>query len=619
MDRWTAKAALIVVFGMVVSAVALLPSVQGQAEQGPAQYRQFVPLVAGDSATGPTPGSQGSPAAGLASELTAANSDAARVATLEKLSKALGIGVYAADGTPIVTGAEQSSQDFYYYEPEIVTMAASLGRGERWSFDDIAAFLNGPGLLANGATVTAVQVQAGVAKAISEAEANASATASFEPVFVHQLGLKHTPADDLADISTATSARVLDAAQRAVILDDFLISLKPASTQVAASSALTTAANGVLTQSRVTAQGTCGDFKGTEAVRNLGKFAAGFVEIAGKVIQVATLPIDAFHGASLAYGVKVEALADNLHTHYGHESAGVPLDFPIRVTMLDDLPQAEIDCGWMIGITFPKKGPIPNVKVEWDSGTLESHGKVVCEQICQLTGSDGVATLHFEPKQEQAPYTGVLTSETGRVEANALYLTSLGNMFGAVDEVVTPKTADFVWNVEWHEKGSWEGQVTTTWSADGEVASGTTNVRFEVGLAAPGEGDTHTNVYKLAEGTTTWTQSLDTCLPATKTGTTAQPAGSAALTVTEKDGTMTYEFASFGSVNLAPYTVVCGDDDPISVDVFSFAAGFPFPLGGEDNPRFTGPPQPVGNTITGSTTLVLDDGTVSWTWKLTKK
>ena len=227
MDRWTAKAALIVVFGVVVSALVLLPSARSEADTGPAQYRKFVPLVAGDSATGSTPGSQGSPASDLASELTSANGDAARVATLEKLSKALGIGVYAADGTPIVTGAEQSSQDFYYYEPEIVTMAASLGRGERWSFDDVAAFLNGDGLLANGATVTALQVRAGVAKAISEAEANAGATASFEPVFVHQLGLKHTPADDLADTSMPTSAPVLDAAQRAVILDDFLIGLDP--------------------------------------------------------------------------------------------------------------------------------------------------------------------------------------------------------------------------------------------------------------------------------------------------------------------------------------------------------------------------------------------------------
>ena len=94
--------------------------------------------------------------------------------------------------------------------------------------------------------------------------------------------------------------------------------------------------------------------------------------------------------------------------------------------------------------------------------------------------------------------------------------------------------------------------------AGGEVASGTTTVRFELGSAAPGEGDTHTNIYKLAEGTTTWTQSIHTCLPATKTGTTAQPPESAALTVTETDGTMTYEFASFGKVNLAPYTVVCG-------------------------------------------------------------
>jgi hypothetical protein len=287
--------------------------------------------------------------------------------------------------------------------------------------------------------------------------------------------------------------------------------------------------------------------------------------------------------------------------------------------MLDEVTQTQIECGWMAGITYPKQGPIPNIKIQWDYDTLQQHGTITCGLDCQQTGDDGIATLVFQPKQEQAPYTGPLTSETGRVEANALYLSSLGNMYGPVSEAATPKLVDFVWNVEWHAKGTWEGTVTDTWTADGqEFAHGTANVKFELALASPGEGDSHTNIYKLTQASMQWDQSLEDCRPSPKTGTDSLDPGSTDLTVTEKDGQMTYEFTTHSGKKV-PYTVVCGDDDPVSVAVFSSPVAFPFPMGGEEDPHYQGQSQPIGTTITGSTTVVTDSGTVKWTWKLTKK
>ncbi|MEO9256170.1 MAG: hypothetical protein ABI305_11545, partial [Tepidiformaceae bacterium] len=507
MRAWTGRIALMMVFGVVVALVAILPAASGIAE--PARpFHQTVPFVAADSATGSTSGSPNSAAGKLVGDLTTAASDEARTTVINSVFDALHIGVYGADGTTIVSGAEKSSQDYYFYDAETATMAASFGRADRWSFDDLATLFNQTKVL--NMPITAVQLQMAVSNTIQQAQGHTAEAAWLSPLLVQELGLKHLPADDLT-ASFATSAPVLDALQRTLIVSDLLIALPHANTQVAASSNLAEASNGILKQAPVTAQAACGDFHGTEAIRNIGKFAAGFIDIAGKAIQAVAFPLDALHGSVLAFSIKVEALADNLKTHYGHETAGTPLEFPVRVSMLDNLPKKLIDCGWMAGLTFPKKGPIPLIKMDWDTGALESHGTTTCGVSCQITNDDGIATLKFQPKQEQAPYTGPLTSETGRVEASAQFLTSLGNMFGGVNEAVTPKSADFVWNVEWHSQGAWEGQMTMTWDDQNRSSQGTTDVRFEVALPAPGEGDIHTNVYTITKAIMNYSDSQHGC------------------------------------------------------------------------------------------------------------
>ena len=127
------------------------------------------------------------------------------------------------------------------------------------------------------------------------------------------------------------------------------------------------------------------------------------------------------------------------------------------------------------------------------------------------TGDDGIATLSFQPKQEHAPYDGRLTSEKGKVDANALYLSSLGNMFGPVNEFATPRLADITWEVGWHEKGAWTGQISMKWTSPNATAEGTTDVRFELGLAAPGEGAIHTNVYQITKATMQWSDTNAGC------------------------------------------------------------------------------------------------------------
>lgn len=611
-----ARAALIVALGIIASLVAVLPSKSSVAEPA-GQYHQFVPMVVADSAAPPV--TADSQAAQLAEDLAAATTDDARSAVLYKVFDTLHIGVYNGDGTPIVSGAETSGQDFYLYTLETDVMAASLGRADRWSFDDLAAFLNKPGALGGGDTVTGQQLQTALANVIHDSQQTPNDAMSFLPLLVRELGLQHSPADDVT--AGDTSAATLDALQRQLLLTDLLMSLPHGDAQVTSTS-LPEDTNGILRRSGVTAQNVCTDIKGSKAARNLGKFAAGFVEVAGKVISVITAPVDLSHGITLALGVKVEALTDNLKTHYGHEDPGAELQFPVRVRMLDEVTQTQIDCGWMAGIEYPKQGPIPNIKIEWDTMALEKHGTITCGVACQQTDSDGIATLIFNPKQEAKPYgEGRLTSEKGRVEANALYLSSLGNMFGPVNEVVTPKTADFVWEVEYHAKGAWEGTITMNWDQGGQVASGTAHVRFELGLAAPGEGDVHTNVYQLTEGSVQWTQSIPHCQPPSKSGTDILPKGIGALTVTETADTMTYKFTYTGKGIRPTYTIICGDDDvqmPVEMPVTPVL--FFLPLADAGGAEYTSQPGALGDVIKGSVIVVGDDGaSFRWEWNLKRE
>ncbi len=83
------------------------------------------------------------------------------MSALNHIFDALHIGVYSGDGTPIVSGAETSSDDFYFYEPEVQMLAASLERGDRWSVDDIVAVLNGPHVLSQD--ITSEQLERAIA------------------------------------------------------------------------------------------------------------------------------------------------------------------------------------------------------------------------------------------------------------------------------------------------------------------------------------------------------------------------------------------------------------------------------------------------------------------------
>ena len=149
----------------------------------------------------------------------------------------------------------------------------------------------------------------------------------------------------------------------------------------------------------------------------IGEAADGVLD---KVNKIRDIPLDGIHGAILAFSIRTVAPERVDPVHWNHdESERNVLEIPVRVVMLDDLPE-RIDCGPLAGMKFPRKGPVPNVPVTWNSAKLENHGQVICEERCSKdpigytikTGPDGTATLRLRLNTEPMPAVGEELEET---------------------------------------------------------------------------------------------------------------------------------------------------------------------------------------------------------------
>ena len=175
MIRVVGRTAAIGVVGAIVVFTATFLAATGSRADSARPHKVVAPLLAADSSTG----ASDSQASRLVTDLSAATTPDGRVSALNHIFDALHIGVYSGDGTPIVSGAETSSDDFYFYEPEVQMLAASLERGDRWSVDDIVAVLNGPHVLSQD--ITSEQLERAIANTIRDAAAHPSDPAWRRP------------------------------------------------------------------------------------------------------------------------------------------------------------------------------------------------------------------------------------------------------------------------------------------------------------------------------------------------------------------------------------------------------------------------------------------------------
>ncbi len=430
----------------------------------------------------------------LAAAVANAPSDNARYDALLDVFSAIGVGVYGNDGTQILGGAERGANDFYLYRTEVQLMAAALGRGDTSNVADLARTLSEMDVLESGADVNPELLRQVLISGAQEANATPNADDALIPLIARQLGLTHATPYDLF-LATAMEDLQFDALQSFLILASIALPIIAENgpvvgetTQIAAQT------DGVLKMTPVTeSDNPCDSQIGTgwkEAWAG-SKWFLGFVKVIGSTAKIALVAIDGLHGSVLAYSVLAYSLDELLETHYGHDGEGQAINFRLRVEMVDELPENVIKCGWMLGVEFPKKGPIKDVWVAWDMTGLPGHGRTICEDPCKKTDANGVATLTFVPKAEANPNSGWVVEDRGQVTGVAMYQSRHKNALGSINQIITPKTGRTMWAIAYHETPGYTVELTLTYDAsfaidfpdpqaDDWFASGDGSIKFTI-------------------------------------------------------------------------------------------------------------------------------------------
>jgi uncharacterized protein (TIGR03437 family) len=416
-----------------------------------------------------------------------------RYATLLSLMEYLRIGVYKVTGEAIVSGAERGVLDFYLYDFEVQTLARALGAPSSvFDLDQIARSLTDMGFRSGDAPLSAAELRQDIIDATRAAAQTPDDQTSLSLLLVRELGLAKGYDTVLDEPAVSFS---FDEFQRFLLLSDAtlpVLEMLPVPVRVTRVSE----AKHPKAASRRAESGPCVTI-GTSDVKivwsidrllwkwllkRVNKTAASLAGLAGPII-------DGLHGSLLALSVQVRALNSTAGPiHYSHGAPVGELKFSVLVEMLDQLPQAVIECGWLAGVAIPNKGPIPDVPILWEIPELEMHGEIACdENTCAKTGQDGVATLIFRPRQEEQPNQGSQEDATNVVNGIALIHTRFfhipvidievpipnGNVLGLVSQLLFPKLGGTRWFVTFHRGNrQWSGSVQITQSGSKTVPAG---------------------------------------------------------------------------------------------------------------------------------------------------
>lgn len=357
----------------------------------------------------------------LAQAVTHARSTPARREAVTAVMRALRVGVYTGKGRAIVRGADRGSGDVYAYDFEVKALAAGLARHDATSLNDLAARLATAGIGVNGAPLTgAVLGQVIASRTRTAIRGHASHPAVG--LIARDLGLARG-----VDIAAPLAADkpLLDPLQTWLIAADIaapLLHRAAARPRVALAHAASACNNNSTGR-------TAGDIV-------LGKWVAGLTPATAPLTVLNELT-DLVHGVAIAYSARLFKVPTDTATAWGTNGpgSGKPIRFQVRAEMLDDLGEA-INCGALAGYTVPPKGPISGVQIEWDVKSLYDQGVVTCDAACTQTQGDGVATLAFQPFDEDlgglagAP----LITTTGAATASATMQFKNGNALGAIAE-----------------------------------------------------------------------------------------------------------------------------------------------------------------------------------------
>ena len=372
---------------------------------------------------------QAAKARALVKGVAGAQSTAARERALLRVFRALRAGVYTGVGKAVVRGAERRSTDVFLYRTEVRAIAGGLGTDRALDGDALAARIGALGVKRrDGAALTAADLVGPLPGAVRRAKASRRSRAALGTLLVAELARR-------AKRPLGGEKARFDALQAWLIGAEVL------------------SAHGGRT--RALAQATAAQdarpcFPGQGRVKKLVDGFGIFGDVVSEGLETAgNLGAGPLHALGLAALIDVQATRTGQvsETHYGpgHPATfgrqpGGRLVFQVGVQMVAEPHDRLIRCGPLAGMKFPKKGPIPDIPINWDGlvtnglRILGFHGTVTRKD--EKTGPDGVAVLTFQPHDEPVPGLGEERLVVGVLQPEAEVFTGLGNKFGNFNEIV---------------------------------------------------------------------------------------------------------------------------------------------------------------------------------------
>jgi hypothetical protein len=115
--------------------------------------------------------------------------------------------------------------------------------------------------------------------------------------------------------------------------------------------------------------------------------------------------------------------------------------------MKDELPEAVISCGELVGRRFPRQGPMGGLEVVWTAlDALRKHGTIGYNPAPgkgarPKTNHLGNAWVTLVPRDEDRPGKGEIQVARGEIGGAPLYLSGSGTVSGELIQLGLAKTA----------------------------------------------------------------------------------------------------------------------------------------------------------------------------------
>ncbi len=233
----------------------------------------------------------------------------------------------------------------------------------------------------------------------------------------------------------------------------------------------------------------CDLIKGDDAQGNwgrgfdiMGELLPNLPGMAGKAMQAfadVTGVTGALADLLILYGMNIKLEPQPYSIHLFHNGHG---DYnAILATVTFDsqgVPDAVLECGWLIGKSMPSNGPIKDVELTWDFSPslppyLQMHSDMWRDNMLAHTGggfrtlTDAMGTSLFlmEPSECPNPQGGVVRGQDYMASVDARYVTrsiptpgllgwglvtKLGP--GAIEYIMRGRSAHARFRAEWHER-----------------------------------------------------------------------------------------------------------------------------------------------------------------------